>query len=269
MKNISITSLILVSVLFGAGFPSRVFALAEYQSFNASLSLNGDCDPILTYSVTITPSSITTGNNFIISVSPLNSQGQPITDSSNTGTTNPITGNNQEYTVSVPANGVVNNQTMALAQSINVLTNYQVRMHEYSAQSQYMGSSSLVTVTPTQGSCVNPNQQAEAPTDSAPSLEYMEIEIENPISVNSIPDLVQTILEGLIKIGIPLLVVMIVYSGWLYLFARGDPGKIKSAHDMFLYTLLGGAILLAAWAIAQLIHSTLLDLTASVIKFFV
>lgn len=256
MKNIFTPLIILVSFL-SLGFPSQVFATAEFQSFNASLSLNSSCQPILTYSTTITPASITTGNSFVVSVSPLNSQNQS------------IEGSNQDYPVSVPANGLVSNQTMSITQSINVLTNYEVQMHEYSGTGSFITSSSSNIVTPTQGSCVNPNQQAEAPTDEAPSLEYMEIEIENPISVNSIPDLIQTILQGLIKIGIPLLVVMIVYSGWLYLFARGDPGKIKSAHDMFLYTLIGGAILLAAWALAQLIHSTLLELTASVLKFFV
>jgi len=256
MKNIFTASLILVSIC-SVGFPSRVFAVAEFQSFNASLSLNSSCQPVLTYSTTITPATITIGNNFVVSVSPLNSQNQP------------IAGSTPDYPVSVPANGIVSSQTMPLTQSINVLTNYEVRMHEYSGTSSFLTSSSSNIVTPTQGSCVNPNQQTEVPADSVPSLEYMEIEVENPISINSVPDLIQTILEGLIKIGIPLLVVMIVYSGWLYLFARGDPGKIKTAHEMFKYTLLGGAILLAAWAIAQLIHSTLLDLTASVLKFFV
>lgn len=254
MKNILKTAIIIMFV--SVGFPFHVFAVAEFQSFDASLSLSSSCQPILTYSTTITPASITTGNNFIISVSPLNSQNQS------------ITGSNEDYPVSIPANGTVSNQTMPITQSINVSTNYEVQMHEYSALSQFVTSSLPNTVTPT-SLCVNPNQQTGAPTDEAPSLEYMEIEIENPISVNSVPELIQTILEGLIKIGIPLLVVMIVYSGWLYLFARGDPGKIKSAHDMFKYTLLGGAILLASWAIAELIHSTLLDLTASLLTFFV
>lgn len=255
MKNF--LKIVITVVFAGVSIPYQVFAVAEFQSFGASLSLNSSCQPVLTYSATITPASITTGNSFVVSVSPLTSQNES------------IEGSNQDYPVSVPANGLVSNQTMSITQSINVLTNYEVQMHEYSGTGSFITSSSPDIVTPTQGSCVNPNAQTEAPSNDPPSLEYMDIEIENPISVNSIPDLIQTILEGLIKIGIPLLVVMIVYSGWLYLFARGDPGKIKDAHNMFLYTLVGGAILLAAWALAELIHSTLIDLTASVFKFFV
>jgi hypothetical protein len=142
-------------------------------------------------------------------------------------------------------------------------------MHEYAPNGSFQDSSSYVEVVPTQGSC--PPQNTSSNQDAQPSvnLEYTEINIENPISINSVPELIEKVFEFLIKIGIPLLVVMIVYSGWLYLFARGNPGEIKKAHDMFLYTLIGGAILLSAWAIAQLIHSTLIDLTASIVTFFV
>jgi hypothetical protein len=97
----------------------------------------------------------------------------------------------------------------------------------------------------------------------------MEVPIENPINVTSIPQLIKKVLEAMIKIGIPLLVIMIVYSGALYLFARGNQTKIGAAHDMFLYTLVGGAILLGAWALSELIYDTLIDLTAFVLKTFV
>jgi hypothetical protein len=265
MKKIFLSFLIVF--ICGFLFPTQIFAAAEFQSFSASLSFNALCQPLATFSTTITPSTMTNGHAFLLSVNPLDANGQVLT--SNGNATNGFTSSSQDHVVNIPLNGIVNNQTFSLSQSINVNTSYQMSLSEYAGPFQFVNSSTPMTVTPTQGPCININAQTEVPIQEAPSLDYMDIEVENPISVNSIPDLVETVLEGLIKIGIPLLVVMIVYSGWLYLLARGDPGKIKSAHDMFTYTLIGGAILLGAWALAQLIHSTLLELTVSLVQIFV
>jgi len=36
-------------------------------------------------------------------------------------------------------------------------------------------------------------------------------------------------------------------AGILYITSAGDPGKLKRAHDIFFYTLVGLVIVLAAW----------------------
>lgn len=91
----------------------------------------------------------------------------------------------------------------------------------------------------------------------------LAIEIDNPIpNVSSVSSLVETAMEIVMKIGIPLLVLMVVYSGALYLFAQGNPNKIKEAHDALTYTLIGGVILLASWGIMQMIYSALISVTA-------
>jgi len=83
----------------------------------------------------------------------------------------------------------------------------------------------------------------------------------NPIpKVTSVPGLIKTILEGLLKIGIPVVALAIVYCGFLFVFARGNPEKLKKAKDALLYTLIGAAILLGSWAIAQMISATVLAL---------
>ncbi len=87
------------------------------------------------------------------------------------------------------------------------------------------------------------------------------VKIENPLTgVNSITDLVRTILEGVIKIGIPVIALAIIYCGFLFVSAQGKPESIKKAKDALLYTLIGAAILLGSWAIAQLISETVLAL---------
>lgn len=87
--------------------------------------------------------------------------------------------------------------------------------------------------------------------------------ITNPIpKITDIPGLVQTILTGLIKIGIPIIALFIIYSGFLFVFARGNPEKLETAKTTLLYTLIGSAILLGSWAIAQMISATVTSLGA-------
>jgi hypothetical protein len=85
--------------------------------------------------------------------------------------------------------------------------------------------------------------------------------IVNPIpSITSIPGLIQTILTGVLKIGIPIVALAIIYCGFLFVAARGNEKKLTEAKDALLYTIIGAAILLGSWAIAQMISSTVLSL---------
>ncbi|HBB49760.1 TPA: hypothetical protein DEQ22_02935 [Candidatus Nomurabacteria bacterium] len=86
-------------------------------------------------------------------------------------------------------------------------------------------------------------------------------QICNPLgTTSSIPDLIQKILEGVIKIGIPIVALAVIYSGFLFVFARGNSEKLGKAKDALLYTLIGAAILLGSWAIAEMIQATVTGL---------
>ncbi len=83
----------------------------------------------------------------------------------------------------------------------------------------------------------------------------------NPIpNVTSLNDLLKDILQGVIKIGIPIITLALIYSGFLFVTAQGNSEKLKSAKKALLYTVIGAAVLLGSWAIAQLIHSTVSSL---------
>ncbi len=86
-------------------------------------------------------------------------------------------------------------------------------------------------------------------------------QIVNPIpNVTTLEALIQTILVGVLKIGIPIIAIAIIYCGFLFVFARGNSEKITKAKDALIYTVIGAAILLGAWAIALLISETVLAL---------
>lgn len=87
--------------------------------------------------------------------------------------------------------------------------------------------------------------------------------IVNPLAskgIDNINTLVKTVLEGVIRIGIPIIALAIIYSGFLFVAARGNSEKLGKAKDSLIYTLIGAAILLGAWTIAQLISETVLQI---------
>lgn len=91
----------------------------------------------------------------------------------------------------------------------------------------------------------------QGPTDCPPG------KICNPLSsTTTLPDLIKSILEGALKIGLPLIALAIIYCGFLFVQARGKPEELKKAKDALLYTIIGAAILLGSLAIAQMITNT-------------
>jgi len=83
----------------------------------------------------------------------------------------------------------------------------------------------------------------------------------NPLpGVPDVPSLIQIILTGMLKIGIPIVALAVIYCGFLFVFARGNSEKLTKAKDSLLWTLVGAAVLLGAWAIAQMINATVLGL---------
>ena len=84
--------------------------------------------------------------------------------------------------------------------------------------------------------------------------------INNPITPNTVNEFILVILQGVIKIGIPVIALAIIYSGFLFVSAQGNSEKLKTAKNAILYSLIGAAILLGSWAIAQLISDTVLSI---------
>ncbi|MDE2399917.1 MAG: hypothetical protein KGL67_02840 [Patescibacteria group bacterium] len=83
--------------------------------------------------------------------------------------------------------------------------------------------------------------------------------IHNPLGPNGptdIPTFIHNALIGALKIGIPIVALAIIYCGFLFVSARGKEAKLTEAKDALFYTLIGAAILLGAWAIANLIVTT-------------
>ncbi len=86
--------------------------------------------------------------------------------------------------------------------------------------------------------------------------------ITNPIKVNDFSAFVATVLGVILRIAIPIVAAFIIYSGLMFVLARGNSEKLEQAKTRLLYTLLGAGILLGAWMIATVIKATIEALTA-------
>lgn len=89
-----------------------------------------------------------------------------------------------------------------------------------------------------------------------------KINIQNPIKYNTLIDFVEAILGIIIQIGIPVLVVMIVYVGFKFVMAQGNDGKLAEAKTAFYWTIIGAAIVLGAFVISTVIQTTINNLGA-------
>ena len=79
----------------------------------------------------------------------------------------------------------------------------------------------------------------------------------NPLGEDSgLEDFLNDILAFVVRIGAIVVVLMLVYTGYKFVAARGAPTDIADARQMLLWTIVGALILLGAQAIAYGIQAT-------------
>ena len=89
--------------------------------------------------------------------------------------------------------------------------------------------------------------------------------IQNPLSgINSISEFFKRLFDGIIMIGIPVCVFFIILAGFRFIAAQGSQEKLADARRNFMYTVIGIAIFIGAWALAQLIAGTLKSIGVNV-----
>ncbi len=67
----------------------------------------------------------------------------------------------------------------------------------------------------------------------------------------------------LIPLGSVLIVLMIIFAGFQFVIAQGNPTKIEDAKKTLFFAIIGSAILLGSWAIAEIIKNTVTAVTGT------
>lgn len=123
----------------------------------------------------------------------------------------------------------------------------------------------------TVGPCQMPAPQAAPAGNQGPTITYVckgdnsQADkdngcLPNPLGTTSLYTFFQQVIAVIIQAGTYVLVVMIIYSGFLFVTAQGNEGQIGRARQTLLYTVIGGAILLGAWILAVAVANTVASL---------
>jgi hypothetical protein len=79
---------------------------------------------------------------------------------------------------------------------------------------------------------------------------------ENPLGgVSELDQLFLEIVNVLLIIAVPVIVFFIIFAGFTYVTAQGNPEKIKLASQSLLYGIIGGVIILGSSAIMVIIRN--------------
>lgn len=80
--------------------------------------------------------------------------------------------------------------------------------------------------------------------------------LRNPVIFPDIARFIEGALRALVTIALPIVAFFIVYSGFLFVKARGNPGELGKAKENFKWVILGSALILGAWVLATMIAGT-------------
>ena len=72
----------------------------------------------------------------------------------------------------------------------------------------------------------------------------------NPIQSSTFADLMSKIADAAAKIGLPLVAVFLIYSGFLFVSARGNEEQLQKAKTTFFWTVIGALLVIGAFAIS-------------------
>ncbi len=95
-----------------------------------------------------------------------------------------------------------------------------------------------------------------APIVAYAATAQQTIGLVNPLKVDSVQGFLLAVLDIGITFAIPIITLVIMYSGFMMVMAQGDPGKLTAAKKRLYAAIGGGLVILGAEFILQVIKST-------------
>ena len=83
------------------------------------------------------------------------------------------------------------------------------------------------------------------------------VELQNPLQANSFGELIEKIIEFIRNVGLIIAPIFIIFAGFLFMTAGGDPNKIQTAKNLILWTLVGLGILLIGSGLISILREIL------------
>lgn len=80
--------------------------------------------------------------------------------------------------------------------------------------------------------------------------------LANPLQADDIITFITQIIEIILIFALPIIVLFIMYGGYLLVVAQGNPGKITEARNAIFAAVIGGVIVLGTKIIIDIIQNT-------------
>lgn len=84
--------------------------------------------------------------------------------------------------------------------------------------------------------------------------------LSNPICTTDLTTFLAKLLELVALIAFPIIVLFMVYIGFLFVTSQGNPEKIKEAREYFVWAIVGALLILGAEALSLAIKATVGEL---------
>jgi len=80
---------------------------------------------------------------------------------------------------------------------------------------------------------------------------YAQSAFPNPITpISTFTEAVVKVAQLIVSIGIPLVAIFIIWAGFLFVTAQGNEKKLDEAKKALTWALIGGAVVIGAYALA-------------------
>ncbi|MCH7883014.1 TrbC/VirB2 family protein [Patescibacteria group bacterium] len=81
--------------------------------------------------------------------------------------------------------------------------------------------------------------------------------LKNPLKYDDFGKIIEGLAQAIATIGIPIAAIFIIYSGLLFVTARGNEEQLTKAKKTLGWTLIGTLLVVGAWVIAEALSSLL------------
>lgn len=76
----------------------------------------------------------------------------------------------------------------------------------------------------------------------------------------TVPNFLLALVDMIMLVGVPTIVIFIIYSGYLFVTAHGNESKLSSAKSTLLWVVMGSAVLLGSKVLATILQGTITSL---------
>ena len=106
--------------------------------------------------------------------------------------------------------------------------------------------------------------QTQAPGERT-QTQAPDVVLTNPLAAETIPDILNRIIDFMLILAGPIAVIMTIYAAYLFITAGDNQERVKTARKTLMYVIIGVAILILSKGIVSLSKS-FLDTTPAPIE---